>query len=457
MENFEGKHRAYDPVKHHDSRIETRLSEIKYRILRSAERKLLSYLRDKIYNIKIADSKISALEIKEDLESGEAIYSGKVDIITTFLQKNQIKKADFSVAIVESQPEIVAEEIQKAIENSSEIVTVAPDVLTENTTVQASLKNFKIVDDGSKYLKIYHAAAYGDLEPIGAISKDEYSQCTTKADLLKAVFQDEALAWPASVEFTDEFTEPTIVASTVEPPIYKVKAESEPKKVVPVTEDLTSKFKSADTFRFNLEAAQNNYNELQRRIEQRAVIALADSLKANRMGNFKIKKAETSYNSESKIGKVVVHTELLDGKDVKVIPFEIQINDTSMTLPTKEQIVSLLKETKIVESAESVPEIKMGTEQKETLAKETNSTKEASSNAPPMWGYQEILRIPKEYLPASLKEGDVIEADGLRYRLVSKSEGQLDKGRDSAPHWMFERVHDTSIEKGNQPIYRVDY
>ena len=446
MENLFGKHLAFDTTKFRDAQQEFRLSEIKNKLIREAENKLTSHLKkSKIANVKILEAAISSLEIKEDLVSGAPIFTGKVNISATFLSGKQIKKADFQVEIVEGQPTIADQDFQKSLDSSGEIATTV-EATGVSSTVTASLKDFSLVDDGGKYLKVYHTAAYGDLEPIGAVAKAEYIESSDKATLLKTMLQDEALAWPASVNFTDEFVEPSVKEAKKEDIFYKVKADASLTPAVEATADLTSKFKSADSLRLLVEAEKDNFNALQRRITQRALVALTDSLKSKK-NHFKIKNTETSYDPESGTGKVVVHTELLDGKESKVVPLEVQITSDTMTLPTSEQITSLLKDTKTVESKE-VTEVTVS----ELDAK---LQKSANPNAPLNTGYQEVLRISKEYLPSSLKAGDVIEADGLRYKLVSKSEGQLSKERDTASHWTFERVHEDA--QGDSPVYRVDY
>jgi hypothetical protein len=441
MENLEGKFRSSDSLRQREAIQDQKLSESKNKLLREAERKLLAHFhKNKIENAKILESRVSNLDIKEDADSGSVLYSGKVIVAASFLSGRQTKRAELSIDIIDNQISIDDKQVESALAGSK-----GPEEVTEFSSsgaITASLQDFKLVDDGSKYLKVYHTAAYGDLEPIGAVSKAEYVECADKCALLKSMLQDEAVAWPATIQFTSTFKDPIITAAvkSEEVPQYKTKAFEAPIEVA-ASEDISFKAKIADSFRLSTEAEQKTFDDLQNRITQRAVVSLMDALRP-KIGNFRIKDTKTSYDTENRSGKVTVQAEMLDGRDMKVIPLEVTISNDVMSLPTFEQVTSLLKNTKVVESA-----IEATTEQKfdDVLVKT------ATPMAPTNTGYQEVLRLPKDFLPQSLKEGDVIEADGLRYKLVSKSEGQLSNVRDSASHWLFERVRDDS-----SPMYRVE-
>lgn len=442
MENLEGKFRSSDSVRQREAFQDQRLSESKNRLLREAERKLLAHFqKNKIENAKILESRVSNLDIKEDADSGGLMYSGKVIVAASFLSGRQTKRTELSIDIIDNQISINEKQVEAALAESK-----APEEAVETSsggTVTASLQDFKLIDDGSKYLKVYHKAAYGDLEPIGAVSKAEYVECADKCALLKSMLQDEAVAWPATIQFTSTFKEPTVTAAdkSEEVPQYKVKAFVGSPIEVTASEDISFKAKVADSFRLSTEAEQKSFDDLQNRITQRAVVSLMDALRP-KMGNFRIRDTKTSYDVENRSGKVTIQAEMLDGKNTKIVPLEVTISGDVMSLPTIEQVTSLLQNTKVVESA-----IETTTEQKFDDA----LVKTATPMAPTNTGYQEVLRLPKDFLPQSLKEGDIIEADGLRYKLVSKSEGQLSNVRDSASHWLFERVRDYGT-----PMYRVE-
>jgi len=233
MESFEGKFMGYDPVRHRDAAIENRLSETKNKLMYSAERKLQAFLNSKkIVGARVLSTRVDKLDITEDVETGSPVFTGKIIAEVSFLDKQQEKTAMVPVVIVDGTPEVVASEVEKALETAT-VAEVAASELT-STKVTASLNEFKLVDDGTKYLKVYHTAAYGDLEPIGAVSKEEYDGCGDKTSLLTEMFKDEAVSWPAAVEFTGEFKEPAIekAAHSEEKPYYVVKAWETPTDVV---------------------------------------------------------------------------------------------------------------------------------------------------------------------------------------------------------------------------------
>lgn len=440
MDNLEGRFRAYDSALRKDAADECRLSENKAKLVFSAERKLHSFFRTRpISSFKILSTRIDNLEIKEDAVSGSLLFSGKVIADVSFADGKNEKKASIPVTVLDSQVEVIAKDVEdalsKATEPTVEISTSTP------TSVVASLSDFKVVDDGSKYLKIYHTAAYGDLEPIGAISKQEYVTTADKGAILSEMFKDEAISWPADVSFTGTFTEPDVVEAIAAENIqYVVKADSTaiPTEVV-TSSDLSWKYKVSDSMKLALEAENKNYDALQSRLTQRALSTFTDAWNARHLGNLKIKNTNTKYDNESGMGQVTIEAEVLDGKDVKLVPFTVGIKGTTMKLPDLSNLTSMLKDAKVINQ-----DIPVESKQADPILK-----KKASAMAPTKQNYQEVLRLPKDFLPASLKVGDVIQVDGLRWKLSSKSEGQLSNQRDSASHWLFERVHG----ENDKPIY----
>lgn len=207
------------------------------------------------------------------------------------------------------------------------------------------------------------------------------------------------------------------------------------------------KYKIADTTRIALEAQELNYNDIKTRLTQRAISAFNDAWKSRGTGTAKIRNTVANWDQASGVGEIKIEAEVLDGKDVKLVPFSVGINGTSMRLPDFSNLASLLKEAKIITN------IVEGENIHKNVALHTGVEKIATPMAPPNVGYQEVLRMPKDFLPQSLKVGDVIEVDGLRWRLSSKSEGQLSNIKDTASHWLFERVH-TVDDYTAKPTYK---
>lgn len=479
MENLEGKFKAYDASRRRDAANASRLSETKNKLIYNAERELHTFLKkERVEGVSILSTHIDELEITQSEESGAEVLTGKVIATINFIDKGAIKIAELPISIIESQVNTVKADIASALAEAVDVEKEA-DPLSK-TRVTASKNAFKIVDDGTKYFKIYHTAAYGDLEPIGAVSKDEYEEATSREELLMEMFQDEALAWPAEVDFIGEFIEPEIIeAVTDETPQYVVhapKVEEDAEIVEENAEVPAEVYKEADKWHYKItnadrlarEATEKNFDALRTRLTQRALASFNDAWSANHLGNINIKDAQTVYDEASGIGKVTIEAEVLDGKDTKLVPFVIDISGNSMKLPDFSNIASLLKEAKVVGEVAS---IKKEASKACAKCKKTNCgcgcggdaakckcsrkalKKKATPMAPANVGYQEVLRMPKDFLPSSLKEGDIIEVDGLKWRLSSKSEGQLSKERDTGSHWTFTRAENSSDSKYRQDSY----
>ena len=439
--NLDGKYKAYDSSRRKEAADEHRLSEVKAKLSYSAERALRSHLA-KVAGAKILSTTVDNLNIKEDEESGTALFDGMAIAEVSFYDGKQEKRATITVNIKDSQPQIVVADLKKSLAEAS-LVKETPATFTA-TSVTASLSDFKLVDDGTRYLKVYHTAAYGDLEPIGAVSKEEYVQSVDKKSLLSEMLTDEAIAWPADVTFTGEFVEPAIVEKVATEDIqYVVHADESISKVEEAVEDNAYMYKVADSDRLAREAAAKMMNDLRDRISQRALSAFTDAWKApgGGRGTCTVKNHTSTWEAASGVGEIKIEAEVLDGKDTKLVPFVVSVNGTSMKLPDFSNLASLLKEAKVV------PTETIGVNLTQNVAIE----KKATPMAPTKTNYQEVLRIPKDFLPASLKVGDVIACDGLRYKSTSKSEGQLSNQRDTASHWLFERVHGDE-----KPIYRQE-
>jgi hypothetical protein len=499
MENMDNKFKGYDSEKQRESANAYRLSELKNKLMYSAERELRSFLSSEgIDGVKVNSTRVEALDINEDEETGAPIFTGEIIANVAFYDKGIEVTADLPVNILASQPSPHKENIREALKSAT-----APEVEVEaasSSQVTASLSSFKVTDDGSRYLKIYHTAAYGDLEPIGAVSKEEYEDINHE-ELLTEMFKDEASSWPADVSWEGEFTEPEIVAAIVtDEPQYVVHAfgnhpacENPSCKCDPCTpsepcpcgadeSELTKQaddgkyvFTTTDSTRIALEAEEKNYDALQTRLQQRAVATFTDVWKSKHLGNMNISNSSIEYNEASGQGEVTIEAEVLDGKDNKLVPFTVGFSGSSMTMPDLTDVTSLLKDAPVIKVADnnqckgckgtginkeaacdacdSTGDETKRLKKAPAITKEASLEKEATPMSPNNTGYQEVLRMPKDFLPATLKEGDVIDVDGLKWKLSSKSEGQLSKERDTGSHWTFLRCANDEDSSYRQDSY----
>jgi len=434
--NLDGKFKAVDSLRRRDSAEEYRLSDIKAKFVFKAERTLTAHLRT-IAGAKILETKVDSLSATEDAESSVPMYSGKITARVSFLDGSQERIASIPVSINKSEVDVIAKDIKEALAKAALKEIAAP--VTSSPVVTASFSDFKVVDDGTRYLKIYHTAAYGDLEAIGAVSKEEY-QAADKKTLLAEMLKDEAVSWSADVNFVGEFTEPTVVeALAAEEARFVVKADT---RELPADyeDDITWKTKVADSSRLAAEAAQKSYDDLKSRVTQRALSAFTDAWKQRGTGNVKIKNTVSTWEPASGMGEITIEAEVLDGKDIKLVPFKVNVSGSNMKLPDFAELPAMLKEAKVVATE------RVGENTKKNISLEKKATPMSPNNN----SFQEVVRLPKDFLPASLKVGDVVEIDGLRFKLASKSEGQLSKERDTASYWLFERCTNDYAK----PVYK---
>lgn len=434
MANNDDKQRLFQPTNFSGINAGFKKELAQKNFCDKAEKLVVAKLQKKRADgIKIVESSLADFVAKEDTKSSTILYSGKVKVVATFTDGRLIKRADLSVALVDNDLVINDKVLEAELKAAPSVEAAATEV--KSSSVRASLEDFKVINDGSKYLKIYHSAAYGDISPIGAVSKNEYAECVNKEALLKDMFVDEAQGWPAAVSFKGAFKEPVITDKiSAEDLVYKVKAWTTESPKTPEANSLESRCKSFEGTRFALEAHQKSLDDLKERITQRAIVSLTDSLRA-KAASLKVKHISTDYDLETRAGKVCLEAEMMDGRDYKMVPLEVMVSESGMKLPTFEQITALLKSAKSIDreiKSTSTPAY-MSSDIVPVVTKKADSTV-----VPP-----DTLRMNREYLPKTLELGDIIEVDEDRWELQSKSDDQLSTQKDSDPHWTFKRVRNT--------------
>ena len=81
-------------------------------------------------------------------------------------------------------------------------------------------------------------------------------------------------------------------------------------------------------------------------------------------------------------------------------------------------------------------------------------TKVASPSTPDHGGYACVLKINKAQFPESLKVGDIINVDGMQYRIVDGNEGKLSSA-GTGVYWTLQQVTDEvkNLDKVLSPAY----
>lgn len=208
---------------------------------------------------------------------------------------------------------------------------------------------------------------------------------------------------------------------------------SEPLEVV--DNDLTTKFKSADSYNQNIERDTFILSQKKQRLQDEAANHIYKSLISLGYNPVKIVSSEAIEN------KVVVKVEFFDGV-TKLASFDYLaekvadeetiklFNETAKNATIKENI----EEQLAAETSEKLKEIDKYSEW-HTKTTEAALEKEAGSlgvsNTPQLYQYQPLVRINKAFLPDVLKEGDIIPLNGRKYKIVSLSDGQLSKELNS--------------------------
>ena len=436
MAQNDDRQRLFQPANFSAVSAEFKLSQTLDTFCNKAEKLVATKLQKKrVEGAKVVATPITDFGIKEDTKSSALLYSGKISVVATFRDGRQTKTATLSVALIDNDLVINDKVLETELKAATSVEAVATNT-GSSSNVKASLEEFKVVNDGSKYLKIYHSAAYGDISPIGAVAKNEYAECTNKEALLKDMFVDEAQGWPATVAFKGTFKEPTITDTvSSEAPVYKVKAWETPSPVTPAESPLANSFKTFEGTRFALEAHKKTLDDLKDRISQRAMVSLTDSLRS-KAAALKLKHVSTEYDVDTRSGKVCLEAEMMDGKDYKMVPLEVFVSGEGMKLPSFEQITALLKSAKIVSKeiqSTSVPPY-MSSDVTTIVIKQADAGI-GSTVLPP-----DTLRMNREFLPSTLEVGDIIDLDDDRWELHSKDADQLSNQKDSDPHWTFKRV-----------------
>lgn len=174
-------------------------------------------------------------------------------------------------------------------------------------------------------------------------------------------------------------------------------------------------------------------------------------------------------------GKVVVSAEVMDNKGIKRISVDIPFVNDTYQLPKDAELAKLVDATiseqeKFTAAADKEASVRIARIEAEVafdqqrveaaLRPEGPRAKPApkmdkkagvGSMQPQEANIQPVFQINKAFLPQSLQVGAVIDLDGLRYRLISKTQGQLSKGED-ASQWSFERVWSTGDEGASYHI-----
>lgn len=173
-------------------------------------------------------------------------------------------------------------------------------------------------------------------------------------------------------------------------------------------------------------------------------------------------------------GHMVAQVELMDTSGPKHLSLTIPVQAGQATLPTRDQLLNLLKEAKSEKQkmldqlnkeaevniakvdAETAYQTSLVTSAMDPVGVSTPVVQKVAQNYNSLSSTdtKETIAINKVFFPESLQVGAVIDlGDGLKYKLVSKTVGQLSKGPADGSQWMFERLRPVG---DGDPVYRIN-
>ena len=426
-----------EPLKHSAGNSFRQTIESEKLHLESQKKSISQKVINKLYDLLLKFGSIIStscdekLEAKENPESGEITFDGQIEVSVVIKDVSGNRSAVIPVAVIDSNPNIEPDAVNKLIENAP-INESKVDAVSSTPKISVDLSKFKLTDDDTDFLKVSHEAIGNDFAVV--VKKEEVLEAVLKQSVL-----DETRDWNADVEFTGTFVKPEIPK--------KARLEivtdgnvgggcpnpSEPLEVV--DNDLTTKFKSADSYNQNIERDTFILSQKKQRLQDEAANHIYKSLISLGYNPVKIVSSEAIEN------KVVVKAEFFDGV-TKLASFDYLaekvadeetiklFNETAKNATIKENI----EEQLAAETSEKLKEIDKYSEW-HTKTTEAALEKDAGSlgvsNTPQLYQYQPLVRINKAFLPDVLKEGDIIPLNGRKYKIVSLSDGQLSKELNS--------------------------
>lgn len=174
-----------------------KFNDAKERLVITAQRVAGNYLLAKYGSAHLVNEPVVELTYTQDEKSTAYRFSGK---ITCYASDGLLNQVGVNMTINENDIEVTSEDVQSNVTNALVSAEENQDVLV------ASLDGFRLKDDGSNYLKVSHVAAHE--ADLGIVGKDEWKGSKNKSALLQGILKDAAIS--PKVEFTGEFTEPTI-------------------------------------------------------------------------------------------------------------------------------------------------------------------------------------------------------------------------------------------------------
>jgi len=189
--------------------------EAETRVVRAVENTFVKQLFDAYGNGKLYEVSQPNLERIEGTSTGTYAFNGKVQVSANVTDSSGLKQFKAEIPVKSSVVELLDIDDLKKIINDTEVQSPPEtfDVSAESIPLKADLGNFRVVDDGSEYLKVYHNAL--DLgKELGVFHKEEYEKMDDKEASFKEILENQithsAIESYHTLEFEGSFVEPQI-------------------------------------------------------------------------------------------------------------------------------------------------------------------------------------------------------------------------------------------------------
>jgi hypothetical protein len=300
-----------------------------------------------------------------------------------------------------------------------------------------------------------------DGRAIGIVAKDEYAKTSSKEALLTAILSDSISNTYAEqtheIKFAGSFVEPSIKIEAAEEPIIDFGADLVETEIA-AEDDSTFLSHQADSYR---QAIESEAAVIRASFEKTATLAannLVSYLQSLKYNGVRILSTDTSSDTH-----VVVTASLFDTVGEKIVLISLPIRDSQYTLPSKEDVKTLVSNTidlrtKIaaefekdtLEEIAAIDELETYNEIVTEAALEDDKIVKTAAESGGMQfvGPVDVLQIDKHSLGMpDLDIGEKVYVDGFWWALTSKEHNNLSKEADSGSIWTLSKVSPDSEKK----------
>ncbi len=376
----------------------------KERVTRAVENAFTEQLLKNYGNGKLVQASEAELSRIEAGTSSAHAFDGKVTVFADVTDSAGLKRFSAAISVKNSEFELLdADELKKLIDEAevkaqaqAEVFEV--DVQAKAKALKANLGDFRIVNDGSDYLKVYHSALDIGKE-LGVFHKDEYEKLANKEASFKEILQNQVshsmIENNHELVFEGSFAEPEIEGKPEEnivtsadyktcincdkqlddctcdpsqtkddPEKHSVEAEedensaiiteavdeiADEKEAEEVEENLLAR--QPDTYQRSIDSENQSKANQRGRLLRRIANDLYKHLFNLKYAGVKIGSVDPSDLNDKDSGSVKIKAFLTDQKGSKNVVISVDVESGSYKLPKADKIAEVLETVDTIESA----------------------------------------------------------------------------------------------------------